>query len=602
MSRFGALLLISLLAIVSCTRKPPEKVVLHVVSAQVPLAGVEIAVDGKVLGESDASGEFVFPALQPNQKVLVVALRPKDPLSPFAPTVASVDVPLAFFPETLEWKAQLFPLNSGSEYSAPDRAAQTQVPGSASQSSQTSEIPVTRSPTPRDPIGEDELPPEVTATPVVGAMAIPVAAPSPSPTPHVHSPSIAAAPREGEGIPVEVAVTQSGAPLAGAQVFALRAQTRSPIFLGTTGADGVASGNFPRSLRMDQFLVRHQCCKSEFRPPSAGKRTTISLEKSSGAEFVIQSDAFGIARAVPGTELFSGPLRVDVAGPVGFLSVPAESVKAGAVSLFNREAIPERFDVKVEKDGKKVTKPVVRYAGTRKPPLPTLGILEFGAPSDENRDSSSLLWRRFRREFHARFLQGQPFRPLIASEVSKLAGGARLSLENLLERGWEFTVLNTEMDFVVSLKFEAHSGQVECKLEDRSGNVLFHGSDDLGGNSPAPEKLAGVAFDKMVERLPFEGTVTSVDGDKVMVNLGSEGGRLISKGQFFEIYGSKEPDGMGLRSQFVASGNVENVEALRSAVRVTLQKGGSKILPTVGMRVVRVSAGAQRVSRGDGDK
>jgi hypothetical protein len=583
-------------AAVSCTKKTPSAVVVHLLNGSVPTADVEVVYDGNVVGKSDTSGQFVLRLKEGFHPRIVLALRPKDPLSPLRPQMVSADLPQSYFPKDFDLNVQLMPIRSSTD------AASTTGAGNVADGTTaagTSAMPIVgdeRAPelplAAREKILEDELPPEVTITPKTEIPILSHQTPTPAPSSSPVLPSAnAPVAVDDQSQTAEVIVTQSGAPLAGAQVFALRAQTRSPIFLGATGADGVARGTFPRTLRMEQFLVRHACCKSEMRPPAAGPRTNIALEKVSGAEFVLQSDAFGVSRAIPGTELFVGPTRLDVAGPIGFLSVPTDALKAGALALLNRGAIPDRYDVKIEKPTSGGIKPVVRFAGLRKPVLPTLGFLEFDVPSDNNRDATSLLWRRFRREFNARFLQGQPFRPLIGSELVKLAAGVRLSTENLVDRGWEFSALNPEMDFLVSFRFVATEVKVEYKLQDRSGNVLFERGEFLNSPDQPPEKLAGIVFERMLESLPFQGTITAVEGERVIVNIGSEGGRRILKGQVVEIFGSKDADASTARNRLVVTGRVESVEAHRSLVRITATLGTQKDdarTPMVGMRAVRV--------------
>ncbi len=610
---------IACVVLISCTRKAPEKMVITVSDGQVGVPGMQVFLNDNRVGVSDSKGNVAVDLGKNHATHITISMRPEDDKSPFVARMARVDLPLEYFPKvfSLELRVARLAADNGkvaenqrlglSGNSSGNGAVDASAPSSNAENSDLV-VPRPSDFLQQEKINETDLPSE--QQPVVAAEQ-PKAVSTPF-LPVLTQPQVQPTPAHDEDIQkFEILVTENGRALAGAQVFSARAATRAAVLLGTTGADGVVSALVPKFLHMEQVLVRHDCCKPVLRPVTGMGRFEVPLEKGLGAEMILQHDAFGVSRALPGTEIFSGALRLDVAGPIGMSVLPMESLRQGSIAMSNREALPERISVQIDKLEKAPLKPIFRFVGLNKPAQPILGLLESGAALDSERDSDGQLWRRFRREFQGRFVQAQVFRPMISSDVQKLSSSAKLSTEVMFERGWEFSIVNPELDFLAEIRFEKNPKRFETRLVDRAGNVIFRDSVELKSGVP-PEKNGGQAFEKLVSALPFEATVTAVKPDYLIANMGGNQSRGLEKNQFVEVYSWSNGDKSKPRNELVGIGKISGIDANKIQVHIThkvnlahkeqdSKNGASEGTQgvTEGMRVVRVNSEGRNPKTGE---
>jgi hypothetical protein len=582
--------------LVSCTRKPPEKLIVVLSNGSDAVAGMEVFLNGTRIGVSDAGGRVQFDFGKNQSTHLLLSVKPLDEKSVFMSQVLSADMPLAYFPEPFVWKVQVSALprvaessNAGNIASAFSREEKLEQ-----QTAQSGDEVLLQEPS-GPKVSEADLPLETSpiAAPTlapVTATAAPLASLASLATPH---PS-----KDEEVQKLEILVRDGEKPVGGAQVFASRAATRFAVLLGSTGADGALVSSLPKSLRMEQVLVRHDCCKPVLRPVTGAGKISLDLEKGFGAEFVLQNDAFGISRAVAGTEVVSNGARLDVGGQIGLVVLSAEQLRSESVELINKEALPESFSVRVSKSKKEPIKPIFRYAGLKKMPHPTVALLETGFEAGAQNSGDNLLWRKFRREFQGRFVQSQVFRPMISSDVENLAASVKLSPESLLSGGWEFSILNGEIDFLAEIRFEKDPKRFVVRLVNRSGVELFRETFEHTPVEP-PEKSGAKAFLRLVEALPFEATVVEVKPDMFFANMSGEGSRGLEKNQFVDVYGWPEGDTSKPRNVWIATGKISGIEPQRIQVHITHKTKDFKGAVVTGMRVVRVSSAKRNAKTGE---
>jgi hypothetical protein len=359
----------------------------------------------------------------------------------------------------------------------------------------------------------------------------------------------------------------SGKPLSGVQVFATDQGTHSLVQMGVTGGDGVLRAPFPAGLKPEGLLMRHPCCKPQLRPIMAQGQspnmTTLSAEK--GRDFVLLRDLYGYARTVPNTELWSGGARLDVAGETGIAIAALSQVVKNEFSLVNRDAVPEIFLGKLPLKESE-PKPVIVYTGTKRAQLPVVGLIEFAAGEEGAGGSNEGRWRRFRREFFSRFVQNQTIRAMIPSDVLTLGDAAKLKPRELVERGWEFTVMSPSLDFLLVLDGQQRQSFV-ARLVDRSGTVLWEAkvaTDD----AVAPEKRGAELFGEFLGRFPYEGTVLALAEGVVTVNLSNDIDRALKTGQAFQFFGPQKGEAGARLVEPVGRGEV--IEIGRGTIRVRL--------------------------------
>jgi hypothetical protein len=600
MERRLALVGWTLVTLVGCERVPPDSLDIVVTDSGRPVAGIEIRSGEQLLGRSDSMGHLRLDNLKPFGTVLLLEARHPDPLSSLLPTARSVAIPWAFFPDDLKVELSMghIPSSAGNASSAAVLPETPRDPSSNEAGEQTVGAEVAAPP---KVLSESDLAPEPTRTPwptptmaptVMATLQPPMADSSGAASPILLATPPAADSAAASPSPKEIVahIFLSGKPLAGVQVFATDVGTHSVVPMGVTASDGVLRVPFPTGLKPEGLLMRHPCCKPQIRPimtqGNSPNMTTLTNEK--GSDFLLMRDLYGYARTMPNTELWSGGARIDVAGESGVAITSLAQVVKNQYSLVNRDAVPESFAgtfTPKENEGK----PVIVYGGTKRPQLPVVGLIEFPASEENAGRSSEGRWRRFRREIYPRFVQNQTMRAMIPSDVLALGDAAKLKPRELVERGWEFTVMNPSLDFLLVLDGQ-QKGNFAARLVDRSGIALWEGK-IAAEESVAPEKRGAELFAQFVERFPFEGSVLALADGVVTLNLSNDIDRGIKVGQKFEFYGPQKGEPGGRLVEHVGQGEV--VEVGRGSVRVRVMSPKLELKPErwIGVRARRTIGG-----------
>ncbi len=172
------------------------------------------------------------------------------------------------------------------------------------------------------------------------------------------------------------------------------------------------------------------------------------------------------------------------------------------------------------------------------------------------------------------------FREVAKESLDKEIKSADLSVSKLVSKGWQNSKLQSLVDMIVvgSVAQDAKGFIIEAKFHSSSGKLVFsqviRADDRSDINNAAKEIVANV-----IERFPFEGTVTALKDDRYEINLGRP--YAISRGTEFAVIASAG-------SKAAASNTVLTVKKVGDdssfAVR---QDEQSKIKIAVGDRVVR---------------
>jgi len=163
---------------------------------------------------------------------------------------------------------------------------------------------------------------------------------------------------------------------------------------------------------------------------------------------------------------------------------------------------------------------------------------------------------------------------------------AKLNIDKITVKGWRETSLRKTVDMIIvgSIAKDEKGLLIETKFFTAGGKLILsqitraRGAGDING---AAKEIANT----VIERFPFEGTVTGADGERFRINLGKAGYR-IAKGTDFTLL-SPRMDETGKVSGYRETGRlrVKKSEEAGSWTEVEDLKKGEKIL--VGDRVVR---------------
>jgi tetratricopeptide (TPR) repeat protein len=160
--------------------------------------------------------------------------------------------------------------------------------------------------------------------------------------------------------------------------------------------------------------------------------------------------------------------------------------------------------------------------------------------------------------------------------------GANLSLASMTSKGWQHTKLQSLVDMIVvgSVAKDDKGYIIEAKFHTSGGKLIFSQvkrADDRGDINSAAKEIA----ENVVDRFPFEGTVTALKDDRYEINLGRR--YSISRGTSFALIATA--GGKAVPANTILT--VKRVEDENSLAALEDEKSKYKI--SVGDRVVRLA-------------
>lgn len=525
-------LVLTAACLLACGRHTYRTLVVEVADGQGRVALARVFVNGAPVGVTGPDGTVRVSGRWYAGSPIELAVRLENPLAPQLPTVAKAQTPNPWF--TLDEQFQVSVRLRRVE-EIPSVGALPAEPASP-----PAALGLLEGSRPSARVLEEELPPESTPTPVASPVVIlndgnvpPITVPeanagTPTPQPNLVAEALQLPAAAGESAALQVEAFDGGnAPLAGAQVFLGRQEVRQLLPIGTTGADGRLLASLPLFLRGETVLVRHPCCVPRHVPlafSGASGNVRVHLGTGQGRDLALRHFAYGAARGLAKSELRAGGRLVDVSSPLG---VVIASGLAGLAEFGSREGVPASLPLSL--DG--LPPSAVWYVGAREPARPAVGFWELADPQGEGGP-----WRRFRREMMVQVMRSAAIRPVVSTQVARMAQGAGLTPDRILQEGWAGSVLNSELDLLLTLKAPADGSSIALTLLNRTGTRLAEEQVPLDSTRP-PEVLARALFERLLARIPAEATVTEVTGSRLRINLGIRNGWNLTAGQRFTIMG-----------------------------------------------------------------
>ncbi len=186
----------------------------------------------------------------------------------------------------------------------------------------------------------------------------------------------------------------------------------------------------------------------------------------------------------------------------------------------------------------------------------------------------------------AQLFQHSCFREVPTKTLKADMKAARLSIDKITVKGWRETALRKTVDMIIlgSVAKDERGYLIETKFYTSGGKLILSQivrARSEGDINSAAKEIANA----VLERFPFEGTVVSVDGERLRINLGKEGYK-IAKGTDFMLM-TPRMDETGKISGYRETGKikVKKSEDKGSWTDVVDLKKNEKI--AVGDRVVR---------------
>jgi hypothetical protein len=169
------------------------------------------------------------------------------------------------------------------------------------------------------------------------------------------------------------------------------------------------------------------------------------------------------------------------------------------------------------------------------PPMPAgnvdqLGITQLSGPVQ---DAVKVSVRKH-------FFSTAAFREAPVSLFERAAKSTRFDFLELKRRGWSNTPLKSQLDaLMVPTVIMGIKPAIEISLIDNSGTVMAAAREEIETSMELPsiDRAIYVLAQKIIKSFPFEGAVTSKDGDLVTINIGHAQGRGVKAGDIVDVYG-----------------------------------------------------------------
>ncbi len=387
-------------------------------------------------------------------------------------------------------------------------------------------------------------------------------------------------------------------PLADTEIYMGRNLTRTEKLLGKTDSNGKLEVNVPQNLWGESLIFKNVCCGIRSQALTGGRDGAMQefiFPEKKGREFHVMNFAYGLARGAEKVDVKWGASTQDVTGPTG-LAVANENSGDSQYSLASQDFLPAQVSIPNSENSNRF------YLAPRKAIKPVVALLELENETQGktvNQWSDDSVFRLFRREFLAKYLQAMAVRPVIAAETRKLAKNAGIEIEHLILKGWQNTPLEAEWDaMLIVRKLDAFQGQKSLilRLVNRMGVEMWKKNISFDGKPGQAEAQAANGFNDFMKSFPFEATVVKNERAEIVLAHGEQDERFLSVGDTFAIYSGATVTDIPTTWK----GKIKVIKIGRNESQATWVDGANKSVANsgdlVGARAVRILSGSESFS------
>ncbi len=371
-------------------------------------------------------------------------------------------------------------------------------------------------------------------------------------------------------------------PLAGVVVYTGYNESRTVIKQGATGKEGDIRFSINRATAPDVLI---------FLPPNGVAQVVPFVERDGEAPYIfdvkagkslsffVQYWAYGLPRGYEKTEIFDKGAKVFSSNKEGFVTLEEKENLTHDYSLSQLDSISSSLPWKLvtEKTQKDVPSfflpPKIAFK-------PTVGLIE---PEMKGELEVNALWRRARREFFSRFINETSFKTKIKDDLFKFINGNSMENLEVFKHGWAQAPYAKDVDILlqIQLKEEGDHPQMVGSIFAKSGEKIFEQIRSLGDEDA--EKQASLLYQTLLEKLPLEGNLVSVDKQEGILNLGSK--QHVQKGDVFALFSSQDVYGAPIKP--IGIFNVTDVSPLSSNGTFKVKEMGNEWSASHTIRALR---------------
>jgi len=270
---------------------------------------------------------------------------------------------------------------------------------------------------------------------------------------------------------------------------------------------------------------------AKFQP---GSRFDIDLYKQLAVTFEALKDEYGRDVGIAGITVSVNGKRVGKTNEMGTMTYrhEGEAGKSVKVTYAAPGYLPSQWSTTMPIEGGTTVRHYF-YPVSAKPIK--VAIFNFGGntPGVDLKEVSTQMQAAIR----AQLFKQSVFREVAKESLDKEIKSANLNLSKMVSSGWQHSKLQSQVDMIVvgSVSKDAKGFIIEAKFHSSSGKLVFSQvirADDNNEINNAAKEIAS----NVIERFPFEGTITAFKDDRYEINLGRS--YAISRGTEFALIAS----------------------------------------------------------------
>ena len=262
-----------------------------------------------------------------------------------------------------------------------------------------------------------------------------------------------------------------------------------------------------------------------------GSKFGVDLFKRVAVTFEALKDEYGRDVGIPGISVSVNGKQIGKTNDMGVatFNYEGEAGKSVKVTYTAPGYLPSQWTSTMPVEGGTTVRHYF-YPVTAKPIK--VAVFNFGGntPGVDLKEVSAQTQAAIR----AQLFKQSVFHEVAKESLDKEIKSENLSLSKLTSKGWQHTKLQSRVDMIVvgSVSKDAKGFIIEAKFHSSSGKLIFSQvkrADDKSDINSAAKEIA----ENVIERFPFEGTVTGIKDDRYEINLGKH--YAVSRGTEFAL-------------------------------------------------------------------
>lgn len=236
---------------------------------------------------------------------------------------------------------------------------------------------------------------------------------------------------------------------------------------------------------------------------------------------------------------------------------------------------------------------LIKYFTPAQPPAVRMTVVETRVAGKMDQTTASGLNKQMDDAVHAsarkHVFASSAFKEFPMSLYERAAKKSGKTLGDLLRGGWVDTELKSVVDaLLIPTAIIGPKPALELSIVDSQGRILAAAREDMETltDTASIDRAVAVLAKKLTRAFPFEGAVISKEADKVTINVGYSHGRGIKAGDVLDVYGVQlEKLGMSQLHRRIATLTVREVfdaetrcSVSKLAPRATIERGDMVVL------------------------